>query len=267
MSSELKRFALLSCLCFLLALILSSSSPNGFVSAEEDQYIDCETITNNTYWNLTSLIETQITGHDSNNQWNYFLQMCRVAPACKRDGAMACQQSTSNLNDIFDTAFANDNIDYHYWTMIPGGIQLTAYGSGIYCQTKGNERKTVIQVYCSTNSTIPNTFDGPVVEGPDCTYTMRFNHTSGCGMPPPPPIAPPKTCSDTDQSKVTAAGFFTGAIVGAVLAVGVQFTYAWYKRRNGGGETNKGSGSTQWNRLGGGEKSVGLVAHETEQEM
>lgn len=156
-----------------------------------------------------------------------------------------------NTKEVWDLAFPNDDVDTHYWTPILSvngsapGIQLTAFGSGLNCDLEGFERRSKVQVLCDTNSTVPTTFSGFVEEGPICTYTMKINHTAGCGtpyVPPPPPASP--SCP-VDESKVTGAGFGVGALVGTVVTLGAVAGYFYYKRRLGGTQ----SGGKQWRQL------------------
>lgn len=159
--------------------------------------------------------------------------MCNVAPACKRDGAMACQAPFNDPTSVYDLAFPNDDVAPHFWTWIPGGIQLDAFGSGLYCQYEGNERKSIVQVYCNPNVTsAPKNFSNFVVEGPPCTYTMTISHSAGCGGPiPQTSTVTPVVSSSTDQSTVTGAGIGVGIIIGIALTVAAGATFIWVKRR------------------------------------
>lgn len=219
--------------CALLLVVLSPSSGSAQVLPDT---FSCMTTINGSFFNLSSLTGTQITGQSADQYWTFYLDMCTVAPACRRDGAMACQEPTGNPGTIYDTAFPNDDIASHYWTELNngalGGIQLDAYGSGLYCQYEGDERKTVVQIWCDpTIVSVPLTMSGPVVEGPSCTYTMQINHTSGCALPlpptSPPATSPPVCSSSTDQTVVTGAGIGVGIVIGCVVTavVGIGFIY------------------------------------------
>lgn len=235
--------------CLLLVLLLSSvatvRAQTGFPCTYTTQ--------NNTLYNLTSLMGFQITGSSPTGDNNYYLSMCGVAPFCKRDGSMACQaapgQSPESVN-VYDVAYSNDDIAPHFWSVVPGGIQLTAYGSRIYCTNSGDERTGKFTIYCDPryNGTITS-FTGPVVESPTCTYNFYINHTAGCPLAlPPATTQPPVTttttiaptpCSceiattSTDQTTFTGAGFGVGVGVGIVICAATTIAYVFITRRLG----------------------------------
>jgi len=235
------------CVCASICLLVVRSSP--FASAQP--FFACNFQQAGLAYNLSVLYGTQIHGANADGGWLFYLNMYGVAPICNGNGAMACQEDASYPGVVYDTAFPNDNIFSHYWSVLPGGISLTAFGSRQYCQYDGNERTTVVQVLCDyTITTVPANFSIPVVEGPVCTYTMVITHISGCGTPivnttmaPASTVAPQVLSSNSvDQSTVTGAGFGSGLVVGIVLTVAVGVAFVWMKRR--GGKTEG-----KWNKM------------------
>lgn len=223
------------------------------ISFASAQTFSCYTELNGTAYNLTSLTGTEISG--VSGDYTFYLNMCGVGPHCRRDGAMACQISNYDpINTQYDIAFSNDDVAPHNWTTIPNGVQLQAYGSGIYCGAEGNERRAVIQILCAPNvTTVPTSFNQTVWESPTCTYNMVIVHQSGCGYPVvptlPPTSVPCNTIADTttDQSKVTGAGFGVGVVVGSVLTGAIGVALVFLKRRSGGSTSSGATG--KWNQF------------------
>lgn len=241
MSTSLKVSILSFSIFLLCCFLLSSSNSNSLVNA---QFFTCNAVVNGSFYNLSSLTGTQISGNNSNNGWMYFMNVCAVSPACHEDGAMVCQSPSTDPSSIFDLAYPNDDVLPHFWTKIPGGIELTAFGSGRYCQRWGDYRRTIIHVYCNESITeAPKSFSGPVVEAPDCTYTFQIQHVSGCPLPipatPETPTAAPSTGGGGDSNAVTGAGVGVGIIVGLIIALIFVGGYVIWKKRQAESSTGQ----------------------------
>lgn len=224
----------------LCVLFLFSSNSNYLVSAQDAHNIyefPCYTVINNAFYNLTSLQGNEITGSD--DYYNYYYDFCQVSPHCKEDGSMACQIPKNDPNTIYDIAWPNDDILPHVWDVIqnPAGIQLTAFGSGTYCNKSSDYRRTIIHVLCDQNQiTAPTTVIGNVTEGPACTYTFVIKHVSGCALPVPPTSAP---AGSGDSNGVTGAGFGVGFVIGLVVCVAAVGGYVYYQKHRAGGHENQ----------------------------
>jgi hypothetical protein len=242
MASLLKLLLFVCVLCFVSLFVFSSpfGHPISFASA---QTFPCSFAVNNSFYNLTSLSGTQINGTGNDGAYVFYLQLCSVAPACSLDGSMSCQAVDNDAYAVYNVAFPNDNISPHFWTVIPGGIQLDAFGSRLYCESFGNERKGIVQIFCDPSITTPPLFfSSEVMEGPPCSYTMTINHTAGCALPlPATSNAASVGVSGTDQSTVTSAGFGVGFLVGFIVAVALAIVSIILRRRCFGKPSNKWS--------------------------